>query len=381
MLSDSPSLDTTLDHTRLCEALEDALAHLSPEDRDLVVRRYCEGHTAAELSSVLDLPASTVRTRLSRSLKRLRTHLDRSYGGRSAWLSAAVAFSPPPSSALVPQGALAMSSSAKFITAATLGSLAIAATAWSQTRSEPSETPAVAQTEAAPAQPVATASNSSSSDDDNTKARKRWEKTRKKIAARRAAKRKKKAEAAPEPSVLGDDRTEDVLADFREKFAETKALGPVVTQVVEQGVPLFVECLETLPESAKGKLHLRANVIGEPEEGGIVETVDVVDDSLDQPDFEECLRESTYTIGIDGLEASVSKSLDIQLDMETRSLEVGAPLELDELAALPQRDPELWAEIFEQPEARKNLTELAAQPEVAKQYPGLVEAIRAATAD
>lgn len=366
----TPDPDAVLERTRLCEALENALGRLDPRDRELVVRRYCEGSSASELSSALDLPASTVRTRLSRSLKRLRSHLDRTYGERSAWLSAVLVLSPSNPTNLAPRGALAMSTSAKFILAATAGSLALAATAWSQTQA-PDPAPVVSLTGSTRegAEPVAAGKRKRS------KARKRWERTRKKIAKRRARSAKK---PAPTPSVLGDESTEDVLADFREKFAEAKALGPVITQVVEQGVPLFVECLETLPESATGSLHLRANVIGEPEDGGIVETVDIVDDTLDQPDFEECLRESTYAIRIEELESSVSKALDIRLDMETRSLNVSAPLELDELAAIPERDPEVWAEMLHAPEALRSLSELAEQPGVEEQYPALVAAIRSA---
>ncbi len=364
--------DAALDRDRLCEALEEALARLGPEDRDLIVGRYCNGHTASELSTEFGMPASTVRTRLSRSLQRMREHLDRAGGGRAAWMSAAVAWSPDP---LTTPGILAVSTSTttKAVVATAFGSLLVACLAWTQADSE-----APSKTDTPPAgavQPAAAAKFGADPDDaSKSDRRKRWQEVRAAIASRRA---KEPADDAP-PSVLGKRSPEDVLAEMGNELERFEALGPLMASVLEQGIPLFVECLESLPETATGKLQLRADIIGEPGLGAIVETVEVVDDSLDEPALEECLRESAYSIALEAVDLPLSKSLDITVDMEDRSLSVNTQLELEHFTEMPTRDPELWAEMLEDPKAIENLSALLKLPGIAEQHPEFAAALKAA---
>ncbi len=366
--------EAVLERAQLCEALEQALSRLDPEDRNLVIGRYCEGHTATELSSEFGLRASTVRTRLSRSLQRLRDHLDRTHGGRAAWMSAVVAWSPE---SLTSPGVLAVSTSTttKAVAATAFGTLLIACVAWTQ-----ADTAAPADSKPSTAdEPPAVAAAKFKADADegsSDERRRRWEEVRAAIASRRS----RQPASEPEPSVLGKRSHEDVLAEMGGELERFEALGPLMASVLEQGLPLFVECLESLPEAATGKLHLRADVIGEPELGAIVETVEVVDDSLDEPAFEECLRESAYSIALEAVEQPISKSLDITVDMEDRSLSVNTSLELEHFTDMPTRDPELWAELLEDPKALDNLSELLKLPEVVEQHPEFAAAVQSAVA-
>lgn len=366
--------DAVLERGRLCEALEEALARLDPEDRDLIVGRYCEGHSAGELSTEFGVPSSTVRTRLSRSLQRMRDHLDRTHGGRAAWMTAVVAWSPD---SLTTSGALAVSTSTttKAVVATAFGSLLVACVAWTQADTSP---PADAESEASAATPATVAAKFEPDADQPAQAerRERWEEVRAAIASRRS----KRTQADSEPSVLGKRSHEDVLAEMGDELERFEALGPLMSSVLEQGIPLFVECLESLPEAATGKLQLRANVIGEPELGAIVETVEVVDDSLEQPAFEECLRESAYSIALEAVDKPVSKSLDITVDMEDRSMSVNTTLELEHFTDMPTRDPELWAEMLEDPKAVENFAELLKLPGIAEQHPEFAAAIETAVA-
>ncbi len=367
--------DAVLERSELCEALETALARLDPEDRSLVLRRYCEGHTAGELSDEFGVPSSTVRTRLSRSLQRMREHLDRTHGGRAAWMSAAVAWSPE---SLTSPGVLAVSTSTttKAITATAFGSLLVACVAWTQADSA---APAEAEDDISTAAPAAVVAKSDATPGEasKTERRRRWEEVRKAIASRRSD----RSEPESEPSVLGNKNHEDVLAEMGDELERFEALGPLIASVLEQGVPLFVECLEYLPEAASGKLRLRADVIGEPELGAIVETVEVVDDSLDEPAFEECLRESAYSIALEAVEKPVSKSLNITVDMEDRSLSVDTQLDLEHFTDMPTRDPELWAEMLKDPKALENLSELLKIPTIVEQHPEFAAAVESALAE
>jgi len=53
-----------------------ALGALDPDQRALVVLRHVLGYRASELGRMLDMPAATVRTRLARALRQLRTLLE-----------------------------------------------------------------------------------------------------------------------------------------------------------------------------------------------------------------------------------------------------------------------------------------------------------------
>lgn len=194
------------------------------------------------------------------------------------------------------------------------------------------------------------------------------------------ARRSKQPQDDSDPSVLGAQSHEEVLAEMGDELERFEALRPLMASVLEQGVPLFVECLESLPEAATGKLQLRADIIGEPELGAIVETVEVVDDSLDEPAFEECLRESAYSIALDAVDNPLSKSLDITVDMEDRSLSVNTQLDLEHFTDMPTRDPELWAELVGDPKAVENLAELLKLPGLAELQPEFVASLEAALA-
>jgi RNA polymerase sigma-70 factor (ECF subfamily) len=62
--------------------LDEALARLSPEHRQAVVRVYFEGRTCAELGQELGVPASTMRSRLYYGVRSLRLVLE-----ENGWLA------------------------------------------------------------------------------------------------------------------------------------------------------------------------------------------------------------------------------------------------------------------------------------------------------
>ena len=65
--------------------LVDALGRLEPGDRELVVLRYFDGLPPREIARRKGLSGGAVRSRLSRSLQKLRAHLDLRYGDRRRW--------------------------------------------------------------------------------------------------------------------------------------------------------------------------------------------------------------------------------------------------------------------------------------------------------
>ncbi|MEA2419899.1 MAG: hypothetical protein QOE60_2105 [Thermoleophilaceae bacterium] len=59
----------------LSDELMEALRQLDSEERALVILRHLLGYRSSELAEMLSLPAATVRTRLARSLEKLRAIL------------------------------------------------------------------------------------------------------------------------------------------------------------------------------------------------------------------------------------------------------------------------------------------------------------------
>lgn len=80
----------TAEQLALTRELLDQVAALGPDDRQLIMLRFWEGLDATECGARLGCPASTVRTRLSRALQRLRERMDRKHGGRDAWMAALI---------------------------------------------------------------------------------------------------------------------------------------------------------------------------------------------------------------------------------------------------------------------------------------------------
>ncbi|QDV08964.1 ECF RNA polymerase sigma-E factor [Planctomycetes bacterium Poly30] len=86
------ALPSALEMTTFAEGqklLLSALLTLDEDSRHLVLLRYHEGLSAAEIARRSDRSAGTVRSKIKRALDHLREELDRKHGGdRSAWLAA-----------------------------------------------------------------------------------------------------------------------------------------------------------------------------------------------------------------------------------------------------------------------------------------------------
>ncbi len=87
-LGPSPQ-DAPADH--LSEQLElqrrviDAVLSLGESHREVVLLRYYEECSSAEIARRLQIPAATIRTRLKRAMDELRGRLDRDFGDRRRW--------------------------------------------------------------------------------------------------------------------------------------------------------------------------------------------------------------------------------------------------------------------------------------------------------
>jgi RNA polymerase sigma-70 factor (ECF subfamily) len=149
--SESPSPTETLERIELQRAVIDAVSSVPEPFRTVLVQRYFEERSSADIARLLGVPAGTVRWRLSRGLEELRGKLDSRLGGRELW---SLAFAPiawpsatgagagaatTGASSSIPstilKGALAMS--AGKLAAVLIGASALAVSAWWLTGSRP----------------------------------------------------------------------------------------------------------------------------------------------------------------------------------------------------------------------------------------------------
>ncbi|MFT5690658.1 MAG: RNA polymerase sigma-70 factor (ECF subfamily), partial [Planctomycetota bacterium] len=81
-----PSAATLTERTESQRLLMEALLELDAETRQLILLRFTEEHSAAEIARQQGVPVTTVKSRIERGLTELRQSLDASHGGdRQAW--------------------------------------------------------------------------------------------------------------------------------------------------------------------------------------------------------------------------------------------------------------------------------------------------------
>jgi len=80
--SDGNAFAEAVDARFVSSAVAEALDKLRPRDRTLLVMRYAEGYSAAEMGELLNQPAGTVRSHLFRARQRLRELLEPHLGSQ-----------------------------------------------------------------------------------------------------------------------------------------------------------------------------------------------------------------------------------------------------------------------------------------------------------
>ena len=86
LADDADSPQETVERTEQQEAVQEALATLSEEYREVLLLRYMEEMDYAEIAEVLQLPSGTVKSRINRAKAALKTALLKSgniFGGSS----------------------------------------------------------------------------------------------------------------------------------------------------------------------------------------------------------------------------------------------------------------------------------------------------------
>jgi RNA polymerase sigma factor (sigma-70 family) len=83
-----PSPEMLLERLEVHRALAEAVLGLSEPYRQVVLLRYYEGLSAAEIARKLQVPGGTIRWRLKTALEQLRVAFDARHGERRVWMAA-----------------------------------------------------------------------------------------------------------------------------------------------------------------------------------------------------------------------------------------------------------------------------------------------------
>lgn len=353
------SIESAAQLSAVLRSLADALDELAPEDRALLEGRFVEGLAIDALADRHGLTAVAVRSRVHRMLGRLRAVLDERHGARERWalaLAPAIELTRP---ALPAMGVTTMVS-AKAMTVGVVAVAAISTGWWLHAR-----TPApvaAASTPVAASAPAATRPASSSPSvtpppsPEIASKRSGWLRKRDEIRARRLA----RATAGPpvEAPAPTPDAPPTAAVEPVSPNDVPAPLRPLFGSLVEQLQEAFKDCVELLPAGSKGRISMKAAVISDPDVGAVVETVDVVEDSVGAKVMQECVRESIYAFDLANPAESLTRTFDFTVDLDERTMSAGTDVTLEQLEQMIADDPKLLAE---HPEIAEALAQARAQ--------------------
>jgi RNA polymerase sigma-70 factor (ECF subfamily) len=124
-----PSESMLLERLDIQRRVVDAVRALDEPYRSVVLLRYFEGLSPAEIAARAGTPIRTVHSRLNRALQSLRQKLDAELGDRTAWLGLLLPLAPGKAGALGAAGGILVSSKT-VITVGTACVLLLAAWSW-----------------------------------------------------------------------------------------------------------------------------------------------------------------------------------------------------------------------------------------------------------
>lgn len=265
--------EAELDRLEVLRAVFEAVEELPELDRRIIVRRFLHDENATQIGAHLDMPAATVRSRLSRALARVRARVDARFGGsRKSWALAVLgpAGSPPPKAAASGLGV-------KLGVGLATASLA-AVGWWSCQREDNSE--AASGDERHIAAPEADVD-----DPPPASERERWQQRRARV---RAALAKAPPSPSPAPDSAADEDGPEAPAELDDEERSARARA-------RAGFHRSLDaCVDDLDSDANGAITLTAAVIGDPEVGTIFDSIEIVAETVDDPEVLRCVTESMY---------------------------------------------------------------------------------------
>ncbi|HWB80616.1 MAG TPA: sigma-70 family RNA polymerase sigma factor [Nannocystaceae bacterium] len=330
---------------RLVQALLDAL----DDELALVVReRYFEDRSAAEIAARHGIPAGTVRWRLKTALDRLRAELDAHHGGeRMLW---AGAFAPT-----VAMPAASLPSTAGDATAAVKGSsimsitgikILLAATSVAATGATATyiARPATTPTETTSVVAHEVVATRTPARDEARAVKREADKARwsDRLTQIHAAHRER-APASPPPSATWTSAKG--LPTPQEHMGE--CVAPTCSERLTSEVLAMVDGCDELLGDAMHDATVEAKVVGAPEIGTVIESVELQGGADMSPELRECLTESMYALDLGAADRSFAQTVTLVMGgvsvtvdaLEHEDLDPASRAELEAVFAENADDP------------------------------------------
>jgi RNA polymerase sigma-70 factor (ECF subfamily) len=311
---DQPDSESALRRLRAFEELARAIRELPEDQREALLLRYVEDLSSTQIAEELEIPAGTVRWRLSQARGSLRNSL-----GEYNYSFAALVAAMHPSAKLT--SALAASKTAtvgKGVLMGTTGKLAAAAVAcaalgggYALWRQDP-QTPAPQAPSMAPVA-KAVESETKESPKEAQKAEQPSKGSTERINKeeyKRLHKAMVAALDARENRRQGSDAREKSIPTSSEKAPKLPTDPKHDLEVILDGIseikPLIKECYElALHEDPdlEGTLVIEVDVITDPDMGTLIEDSRLREDNeLSHPTFDQCIRETMYSLKLEALD-------------------------------------------------------------------------------
>jgi RNA polymerase sigma factor (sigma-70 family) len=285
-----PVLEQRAIEADVVRILHEMLVTLADDDRALLRSRFFDERTAVEIARDLGVEPGTVRSRIHRTLARLRRAIDERYGSdRSAWAPALVALPVPKTTAVKAGSTVATATKGLFLAGA---STVVASLGWMLVGGSVSGDEVVAVAEAradhaataldAPVAPKVAAPRIATESPQPD--RDRWTE---RVGAIQTARRKR----------LGADGS-----DGEKQGIQPSELPPpsdLVPQLAQLG------CVDLLPDHPTGRFKIRMHYVGEPDVGTAIESVEILEDTLHASEFSECWSNSVYMLELGAPEVPV----------------------------------------------------------------------------
>jgi RNA polymerase sigma-70 factor (ECF subfamily) len=317
--------DELLAQLQLHKRLVELVIELDEPYRSTIIARFVEGRTSASIAKSLGIPDGTVRKRLHEALSRLRAGLDANAGDRKRWAPAVLAFAnggiqvaKPTKLVLVVIGALLLATAATLmIVLPTRGGGGGETTA--STRSPNTTASSNTTRPAADVTGAATGARPPPRADSEHRAAERAAMLAA-IARAREARNHGTAVStrAPvtrhTPTATNSDSTATTL-DITNKTGDTSDWSKRALGTLNKLLGQCYDLGRAEDPNLEGTVMVRFTLVGEPNVGGLLERVEIVDTdtTITQQTIRDCLTEQLYALELDPPPDGVTVERQLQL--------------------------------------------------------------------
>ncbi|MCY1071353.1 sigma-70 family RNA polymerase sigma factor [Nannocystis sp. RBIL2] len=251
----APDPDCELERLMVLKILLSEIEALPADDQRILMRRFFAGEQAVDIGRELGVPAATIRSRLNRSLKRLRERLDARCDGRKSWCAAVLVGPPalPTTQASAATKGGSMSLIVKGLLVVTTAAAGVAG--WAVLTRPPGESPEMVEETGDKTTAIAAPAATDAADP----RREAWERRKREI--------RQVLPALPQPAPTPARPSDGLRAAFD-------------------------ACMRDLGATGSGALTIDLMEIGAPDIGTIYESVEIVESTFPDTEVLTCLTES-----------------------------------------------------------------------------------------